>query len=151
MTHLNIGWKSNSSYKVFQKNWTLLLLLQVVTSSFQSQKRLYNRKCLFVRPSVSLKAKPFNSLKSSSFIFHLSSFFNHPSSFFIHPSFILRLLRFSASFFLIFSLLIVVITIIKIYLALYLKKCFLEGVWDPPFFLVFAIWPLKLCLCAVVL
>ena len=90
-------------------------------------------------------------------ILHLSSFiilqssFNHPSSFFINPSFILRLLRFSACFFLNFPMLVVVITIIKIYLALYLKKCFLEGVWDPPFFLVFAIWPLKLCLCAVVL
>ena len=64
-----------------------------------------NRKCLFVRPSISLKAKPFNSLKSSSFIIHHhpSSFIiilHHSSSFFIHPSFISRLLSFSACFFL---------------------------------------------------
>ena len=70
-------------------------------------------KCLFSRKSNSTianvclfvchKAKPFNSLKSSSFIFHPSSFFIHPSFilhhsslFFIHHSFISRLLSFSA-------------------------------------------------------
>ena len=70
---------------------------------FQSRKRLYNHKC----PFVGHKAKPFNSLKSSSFIIHLSSFIilhssfiilHHSSSFFIHPSFISRLLSFSACF-----------------------------------------------------
>ena len=74
-------------------------------------KNIYCRNCvqkatpqspMSVRPSVRLSSKPLNSLKSSSFIIHLSSFiilhssFIHPSSFFIHPSFISRLLSFSA-------------------------------------------------------
>ena len=75
---------------------------------FQSRKQLYNRKCLSVRPCVCHKAKPFNSLKSSFFIIHLSSFiilhssFNilHHSSFILHhSSFISRLLSFSAFLF----------------------------------------------------
>ena len=40
--------------------------------------------------SVSLSAKPLNSLKSLSYITNHSSFFIHPTSFFIHPSFILH-------------------------------------------------------------
>ena len=86
-------------------------------------KNIYCRNCvqkatpqspMSVRPSVCLSSKPLNSLKSSSFIIHLSSFiilhssFIHPSSFFIflhlsssffiHPSFISRLLSFSACY-----------------------------------------------------
>ena len=40
--------------------------------------------CPFVRSSVRLKAKPFNSLKSSSFIIHPSSFFIIFHSSFLH-------------------------------------------------------------------
>ena len=51
----------------------ILLCIQFqLWTIFQSQKRLYNHKCLFVRPL----SKPLNSLKSSSFI--------HPSSFYLH-------------------------------------------------------------------
>ena len=63
---------------------------------FQSRKQLYNHKCPSVCLSVSLSAKPLNSLKSSSFIIlhssfiilhhPSSSFIIHPSTFFIHPS-----------------------------------------------------------------
>ena len=59
---------------------------------FQSRKRLYNHKCPFVCSFVRRhKAKPFNSLKSSSFILHPSSFFILHSSFIIfhNSSFIL--------------------------------------------------------------
>ena len=59
------------------------------SACFQSRKRLYNHQCLFVRPFVCLSSKPLNSLKSSSFIIHLSSFIILHSSF-IHPSFILH-------------------------------------------------------------
>ena len=64
--------------------------------SFQSQKRLYNHKCLF----VCQLSKTLNSLKSSSFIIHSSSFIIlHSSLIFLHHStFILRLLSFSACF-----------------------------------------------------
>ena len=56
---------------------------------FQSRKRLYNHKCLFVRLSVRPSAKPLNSLKSSSFIFHHSPFIIFHSSFIIiYSSFI---------------------------------------------------------------
>ena len=50
---------------------------------FQSRKRLYNHKCLF----VCLSAKTLNSLKSSSFIIHPSTFIILHSSFIILPSF----------------------------------------------------------------
>ena len=56
---------------------------------FQLQKRLYNHQC----PSVSLSAKPLNSLKSSSFIIQPSSFFIHPSFILHHSSFILPSFR----------------------------------------------------------
>ena len=70
--------------------------------SFQSRKRLYNRKCLSVRPSVCKTPEQLQIiiLHHSSFIFHLSSFFIHPSSFiFLHSSFII--LHHSSSFFII--------------------------------------------------
>ena len=62
---------------------------------FQSRKRLYNHKCLFVRSFVRLSAKPLNSFKSSSSIIHPSSFIFLHSSFIIihHSSFILPSFR----------------------------------------------------------
>ena len=42
--------------------------------------------CLSVCPFICHKAKPFNSLKSSSFIIHLSSFIILHSSFILHHS-----------------------------------------------------------------
>ena len=62
---------------------------------FQSRKRLYNHKCLFVRSFVHLSAKPLNSFKSSSSIIHPSSFIFLHSSFIIihHSSFILPSFR----------------------------------------------------------
>ena len=82
----------------------------LLLSNFQSQKRLYNHKCLFVHLSVCLFVHLQNpstawnhhpssfTIHHSSFFIHPSSFFIHPSSFFIHLSFILRLLSFSACF-----------------------------------------------------
>ena len=62
---------------------------------FQSQKRLYNHKCLFVRPFVcSFVCKTPQQLEiiilhHSSFIIHPSSFILHHSSFILHSSFII--------------------------------------------------------------
>ena len=58
---------------------------------FQSQKWLYNHKCLFVPPFVHLSVRPQNPSTAwnhhpSSLLIHPSSLFLHPSSFFIHPS-----------------------------------------------------------------
>ena len=74
-------------------------LLKRRFTNFQSRKRLYNHKCLFVRPSVCKTPQQFEIIipHHSTFILHHSSFIlHHPSSFFIHPSFISRLLSFSA-------------------------------------------------------
>ena len=96
---------------IYDYHFRTVVKLWSKSSYFQSRKRLYNHKsCPSVSQSVSHKAKPFNSLKSPSFIInpspfiilhssfiilHHSSFILH-SSFFIHPSLISRLLSFSA-------------------------------------------------------
>ena len=59
----------------------ILVHLNMKVIFFQSRKRLYNHKCLFVCPSVRSSAKPFNSLNSSSFIIHTSSLIILHSSF----------------------------------------------------------------------
>ena len=90
---------------IFQLRYQLNKYLYVwcMGDIFQSRKRLYNHKCLFVRPfvrsSVRLKAKPFNNLKSSSFIILHSSFICLH-----HFLFILAFLHFAT--FKLFSLLI---------------------------------------------
>ena len=94
-----------SVYQYCFHSWFIYLLGWNKVMSFQSQKRLYNRKYLSVCPFVCHKAKPFNSLKSSFFIIHLSSFIILHSSFiiihhssFLLDSFTLRLLSFSACY-----------------------------------------------------
>ena len=67
-------------------SWCCKLRLKI----FQSRKRLYNRKSLFVLSSV-LKQNP-----STAWNHHPSYFFIQTSSFYIHPSFILQLLSLSA-------------------------------------------------------
>ena len=94
------GGKSIYLFITLMKKNSFLFSLYL-DSSFQSRKRLYNHKCLFVRPFV--RSSVINQNPStarnhhpSSFNLHPSSLLIHPSSFFIHPSFILRLLIFSA-------------------------------------------------------
>jgi len=66
-----------------------LYLFPAIHQSFQSRKRLYNHKCLFVRlsvrPSVCKTPQQLEII-----ILHPSSFFIHPSSYFIilHSSFL---------------------------------------------------------------
>ena len=69
-------WQSKSP--TFHHNYNTVWLLSSYILNFQS--RLYNHKCLFVRPLVSLQNP------STAWNHHPSSFIIHPSSFFIHPS-----------------------------------------------------------------
>ena len=70
------------------KNCMLLSRSYALIFSRESDSTIANVRP-FVRSSVRLKAKPFNNLKSSSFIIHLSSFIILQSSFIIlHSSFL---------------------------------------------------------------
>ena len=75
-------------------NIALQLSKILASNTFQSQKQLYNHKCLFMRLSVSKTHQQLEII-----ILHLSSFIFHPSSVILHHlSFLLQLLSFSACF-----------------------------------------------------
>ena len=112
-THSTLFVSCNSYQDAFYNGWKIWFWFWILYPSFKfSVVKATLQLQMSICPSVSPKAKPLNSLKSSSFIFHpaafifhpssfiihLSSYFIHPSSLFIHPSFISRLLSFSACF-----------------------------------------------------
>ena len=71
---------SGVSFTIEKKFWPFQIIALSIFSR-ESDSTITN-----VRPSVSHKAKPPNSLKSLSFILHPSSFILHPSSFSLQPS-----------------------------------------------------------------